>query len=265
MAAPWLNAQPLRDEAVAQQLGIPVARVRAIRAANRARPPAQPAGVPTARPLSGRSSLALAAAGRGSGVIDPTRTATNPAVVQQLREQFSGPATSGYNFLAFTLGKHLAGEIGPHLGATPPLGSHPSPWLAAANLAADLPSTRLAGAAFRGVQALRAGQELGTAVGAAQSAMRQHGPLAQLEGRVGQWLAGGSPASPLDRAAAKTAALVMRTAPPVGVRPGYGRAFKLASGRGYEQEKQDFRQVGRRRLAQQRRTAAARGLPAATP
>lgn len=44
-----------------------------------------------ARPLSGKDMALLNMRGRGSGVIDPTRTATDPAKVHALARQFMGP------------------------------------------------------------------------------------------------------------------------------------------------------------------------------
>src|SRR5260221_702285 len=80
-------------------------QVQAIRARNVGR---RPQG-PRVQPLSPLEASGLASATRGyRPTDDPTHTGTDPAVVQKLREQFSGPGVAGYNALKFVLGKSAA-------------------------------------------------------------------------------------------------------------------------------------------------------------
>jgi hypothetical protein len=116
------------------------ASVAAIRARNAAAPP--PINPQTLRPVTPYASYAMRTAGRGSGVLDPTRTATPPATVQALRQQFAGPGVAGFNFLSALLGKNVAGYVGPQIGATPPLGWRPSLGGAAMDVLSDLPPVR---------------------------------------------------------------------------------------------------------------------------
>lgn len=102
-------------------------------------PRRRPLPVIQARPLSPLQSALMKQAGRGSGVIDPTRTGTDPALVEQLRGEFSGPARSGYNFLSVLGGKHLAAYVP---GTQTPIGFHRSPVQAGMNALALLPPAR---------------------------------------------------------------------------------------------------------------------------
>jgi hypothetical protein len=99
----------------------------------------RPLPVIQAKPISYLQAAAMRQAGRGSGVIDPTRTASSPETVQQLRDEFSGPGTAGYGFLSAALGKHLAAYVP---GTEPPLGFHPDPLHAAMNAASLLPPAK---------------------------------------------------------------------------------------------------------------------------
>jgi hypothetical protein len=83
----------------------------------------------------------LASASRGSGVIDPTRTGTNPVSVQRLRDQFSGSGVAGYHVLSALLGKSLASLV-PE--TQPPIGYHATPAGIAMNVIGLLPPSRAA-------------------------------------------------------------------------------------------------------------------------
>ena len=120
------------------------ARVAAIRRQNAARP--APAYAPSVRPISASDAAAIDRADRGSGDLDPTRTATDPAIVQQLRNEFSGPGVAGYNALKYAIGPDLAAYVP---GTQPPVGFHRSPGRAAVNAAELLPWQRGAGRSCR--------------------------------------------------------------------------------------------------------------------
>jgi hypothetical protein len=68
--------------------------VRTIRNARRVAPP-------TVRPLSAQEMTYLDTAGAGSGLIDPTRTGTDPATVERIRRQNQGYA---FDFLSALTG-----------------------------------------------------------------------------------------------------------------------------------------------------------------
>ena len=106
-------------------------RIRSVKGDPDASREASDPKVPSLRPVSAEQALAMALAHRGSGVIDPTRTATDPARVEALRKQFSGPGRAGFNALAFMVGRPLAyrvpGAMAPAGTSRPPPGP-PSTW-----------------------------------------------------------------------------------------------------------------------------------------
>jgi len=238
------------------------ARVAAIRRQNAARP--APTYAPSVQPISAAEAQRLKQAGRGSGELDPTRTATDPAIVQRLREEFGGPGTSGYNALKYAIGPDLAAYVP---GTQSPLGFHPNPAMAVVGAASALPTIRGAGAVYRGAKMLQAGHGIGPAIGAAQSAMREYGPLAHAEGRVGQRLWSMTEPdyssrvlirTPGDRkalAGALMAGRVMRM-PPIGVRTGMqnaSRAFGKVYSRELYDEKKQFQAYGHAKVQKARR------------
>src|SRR5258708_4280829 len=117
----------------------------------------QPVNPETVRPISPAGWSQLQTAGRGSGVIDPTRTATPPGTVDRWRSQFGDPGVAGYNAVKLVAGKNLAAFVP---GARPPLGYKPDALQALGGLATMLPTVRAAGALYTGVRAVRAGSEL---------------------------------------------------------------------------------------------------------
>jgi hypothetical protein len=164
----------------------------------------------TVAPLSGTTAAQMAAAGRGSGVIDPTRTGTDPAVVGHLQQQFSGPGVAGFNFLSALLGRPLAYRVP---GVTPPIGYHPSTLGTAADVASLLPTLRLVRAGLAARAAVLAGASGEEAGQAARASMSLPGPseqqlwpkLAKLpmfqgrsDQRVLRFLAGNPQAGPVD-------------------------------------------------------------------
>src|SRR5438876_186445 len=197
-------------------------QVAVIRAQNLAKPPGQPADVRSLRPISERDALFMRLADRGSGVIDPTRTATDPATVQRLREQFSDSGVSGYRALSVMLGKNLAGYAP---GVQAPIGWHPSLVKAIFDTVADVPAARGAEAAYLGARVLRAGLGVGPALGRAQAAMHEWGPVALLQARAAERLARG-------RAPVRVLGKVVRPpSPPIGVRAPDNRSLILGLGR----------------------------------
>lgn len=150
------------------------ARVAAIRARNLARKPSPVDRlVHSLRPISAAEAQRLAAQ-HTPVVDDPTHTATDPAVVQQLRGQFSGPVVSGYNALKYAIGSDLAAYVP---GTQPPVGFHRTPWKAAVNATELLPWERGAGAILPAVQAFRAHGDVNAAIGAARATFRGRGPI----------------------------------------------------------------------------------------
>src|SRR5216683_5678816 len=80
-------------------------QVDAIRAQNLSHPQTGPPQ-PQVQPLTAVQAQGLASVTRGyQAPDDPTHTATDPAIVQNLRQRFSGPGVAGYNLLSDTLGK----------------------------------------------------------------------------------------------------------------------------------------------------------------
>lgn len=143
------------------------ARLRAhLRRRDRALPPS-----PTIEPLSSEQRAAMDYAGRGSGTIDPTRTATPPDVVQRIREQLGDPALAGYDFFSFVLGRAAAGHAP---GAVAPVG-HPDPaWYSyVGGVLSVLPAARAARALFVARDALRAGKTADEAAVAARQSFRE--------------------------------------------------------------------------------------------
>jgi hypothetical protein len=100
----------------------------------------RPPRLPSVQPIGTASAVAMARANRGSGVLDPTRTATSPATVQRLRDQLSD-GTAGYRFFTTLVGKNAASYVP---GATAPLGFKANPYRAAAGVVdgAPVPSRR---------------------------------------------------------------------------------------------------------------------------
>jgi hypothetical protein len=132
MATPSKSLTPgANDATVAEQLGIPVARVRAIRAANLARLPAAAPQTETVQPLTPAMSAQLAQAGRGSGLI------LTPA--QQHYQQQASTGAAGYRALSALVGPALASDVP---GTTPPPGYHAGLLAQAVDVAGLLPIGR---------------------------------------------------------------------------------------------------------------------------
>lgn len=81
-----------------------------------------------AQPVTATEAQGLASAHGYKPVDDPTHTATDPEEVQQLREEFGGPATAGYNAFKAVVGKDAAAYVP---GAEAPVGFKPNPYKAA--------------------------------------------------------------------------------------------------------------------------------------
>ncbi len=87
-----------------------------------ARPHVQPPRVVQARPVSVIQRAVMESAHRGSGVIDPTRTGTDPARIAQVQGEQGGPSVAGYRFASNLFGPDLSAKI-PGVSPTPGAGT----------------------------------------------------------------------------------------------------------------------------------------------
>lgn len=118
MAKPWLDTS---EADTAQQLGITVAHLRKIRAHNLATKPVV-TSQPTVSPLTPEKKAVLDLRGKGSGTIDPTRTATDPNTIAAIQQDGGSSGVAGFNALASVLGPDLAAHV-PGVTAPPGAGT----------------------------------------------------------------------------------------------------------------------------------------------